>query len=119
MIEVGSCCIKASVRSLGGSDRKAGNQPVQADQKAKSTERHLRLVYSNPTPLPKEEDLISAVLKMLEASAFDMKDIGVTAKGSDVTLTGSVRGKKEVLRAGTAATSVRGVRVVHNELFGW
>jgi osmotically-inducible protein OsmY len=48
-----------------------------------------------------------------------MSDITVAAKGADITLSGSIRGKREAFRAAAVASSVRGVRVVHNELFGW
>jgi hypothetical protein len=88
-------------------------------RKLKSKATHLRLVYSNPTPLPREDDLIKAVLRILNTSALDMSDITVAAKGADITLSGSIRGKREAFRAAAVASSVRGVRVVHNELFGW
>ncbi|TCR74833.1 BON domain-containing protein [Rhizobium sp. BK376] len=93
--------------------------PARDSRKPKSKATHLRLAYSNPMPLPKEDDLVAAVLRILNTSALDMSDITVTAKGADITLSGSIRGKREAFRAAAVASSVRGVRIVHNELFGW
>jgi hypothetical protein len=101
------------------SEPRTNVRTLRSNQTIKGAERHLRLVYSNPIALPKDDDLIAAVQRILQASSFDMHDIMVTAKGADVTLSGSIRGKQEVSRASVVARSVRGVRVVHNELFGW
>ncbi|MBB4566766.1 BON domain-containing protein [Rhizobium leucaenae] len=91
---------------------------VRDKERSKRSATHLRLVFNNPTPLPRDADLISAVLRKFEASALDTRDMTVTAKGADVTLRGTIRGEGEILRAVSVASSVRGVRVVHDELFG-
>ncbi len=87
--------------------------------KSGSRATHLRLAYTNPAPVPRETDIILAVIRKLDSSAIDMRDIKVTAKGAEVTLHGTIRGKSESRRAISTAGSVLGVRLVHNELFGW
>jgi osmotically-inducible protein OsmY len=53
---------------------------------------------------------------LASAGGIDASDVAVIARGSEVTLSGTVRLESEIARAEEVALGVAGVASVHNEL---